>query len=156
MAFDRWRIGMDMEPDVLRALALSRDRAEWRCRGWWQFPLSMARDAQGDPCPVAPIVDALRRLAPPLDFVFGAESAAACHFTRTEPGPVPEGGELWSPFDILRAASERPERPFAPRERRWPRGGRTDGETAPLPGWPAAWVIAAGLALAPKERLWRR
>lgn len=24
MAFDRWRIGMDMAPDVLRALALSR------------------------------------------------------------------------------------------------------------------------------------
>lgn len=56
MAFDRWRIGVDMEPDVLRALALSRDRAEWRCCGWWQFPLPMAQ---------------------PLDFVFRAEPAAS-------------------------------------------------------------------------------
>lgn len=61
MAFDRWRIGMDMAPDVLRALALSRDGAQWRCRGWWQFPLPMARDAQGDPCPMAGTAEALRR-----------------------------------------------------------------------------------------------
>ena len=63
-------------------------------------------------------------LAQPLDFVLSAESAAACHFTRTEPGPVPEGGELWSPFDTLRTASGRPS---APRERRWPGGGPADG-----------------------------
>ncbi|WP_025244042.1 hypothetical protein [Candidatus Sodalis pierantonius] len=64
MAFDRWRIGMDIEPDVLRALALSRERTQWCCRGWWQFPLPMGRDAQGDPCPVAATVDALRRQLP--------------------------------------------------------------------------------------------
>ncbi|MBT9431752.1 hypothetical protein JZM24_05655 [Candidatus Sodalis endolongispinus] len=274
-----------MEPDVLRALALSRDLAEWRCCGWWQFPLPMARDAQGDPCPMAGTAEVLRRwrrqlprrlsvrlcltglpvtltrlpapdrrlgettcrwylesqlrrrlpslpaalawdwcldaahpervlivsarlsalllwrrclraaclpvhrldiaaaalrrmalacgrhpalplvhqcasgayhvapLAQPLDFVFSAESAAACHFTRTESGPVPEGGELWSPFDALRAASGHPS---APRERRWPRGGPADGDPVSLPDWPAAWVIAAGLALAPEERLWGR
>lgn len=89
-------------------------------------------------------------LAQPLDFVFSAASAAACHFTRTEPGPVPEGGELWSPFDALRAVSERPS---APRVRRWPGGGSADGGPVPLPDWPAAWVIAVGLALAPEERL---
>lgn len=218
MAFDRWRIGMDIEPDVLRALALSRERTQWRCRGWWQFPLPMGRDAQGDPCPVAATVDALRRwrrqlprrlsvrlcltglpvtltrlpapdrrlgesacgwyletqlrrrlpslpaalawdwcldatqpgrvlvvsarlaplsarrrfaracalnpalplvhrcvsgayhvapLAQPLDFAFDVGAVAACHYTCIEPGPVPEGGDLWSPFDALRPSVER-------------------------------------------------
>ncbi|MGP4142792.1 MAG: hypothetical protein ACTXOH_19445 [Sodalis sp. (in: enterobacteria)] len=289
MAFDRWRIGMDIEPDVLRALALSRERTQWRCRGWWQFPLPMGRDAQGDPCPVAATVDALRRwrrqlprrlsvrlcltglpvtltrlpapdrrlgesacgwyletqlrrrlpslpaslawdwcldatqpgrvlvvsarlapllpwrrclraaglpaqrldipaaalrraaracalnpalplvhrcvsgayhvapLAQPLDFAFDVGAVAACYYTCIEPGPVPQGGELWSPFDALRPSVERL---FAsgsmPRGRRWPRAASADRKPVALPDWPAAWVIAAGLALAPDERLWSR
>ncbi|WP_406703665.1 hypothetical protein [Sodalis sp.] len=214
MAFDRWRIGMDIEPDVLRALALSRERTQWRCRGWWQFPLPMGRDEQGDPCPVAATVDALRRWRlsvrlcltglpvtltrlPAPDRRLGESACgwyletqlrrrlqslpaslawdwcldatqpgrvlvvsarvAACHYTCIEPGPVPEGGDLWSPFDALRPSVERLFASGAmPRGRRWPRAASADRGPVALPDWPAAWVIAAGLALAPDERLWSR
>ncbi|OIV47055.1 hypothetical protein BK025_07145 [Sodalis sp. TME1] len=76
---------------------------------------------------------------------------AACYYTCIEPGPVPQGGELWSPFDALRPSAERL---FAPGA--MPRAVSADRGPVPLPDWPAAWVIAAGLALAPDERLWSR
>ncbi|MTD37308.1 hypothetical protein GIX45_01420 [Erwinia sp. CPCC 100877] len=38
MAFGNWRIGLDIQDDVIRAVAVSWRRGAWRLQRWWRLP----------------------------------------------------------------------------------------------------------------------
>ncbi len=38
MAFGNWRIGLDIQKDALRAVAISQRRGIWRLQRWWRLP----------------------------------------------------------------------------------------------------------------------
>jgi pilus assembly protein HofM len=39
MAFGNWRIGMDIQEDAIRAVAISRRRGAWYLQRWWRLPV---------------------------------------------------------------------------------------------------------------------
>lgn len=64
MLFRHWQIGVDIQHDALRVVAVQRQRYGWQLRGWWHAPLEAGWIIQGmvaEPDAVAGVLARLRR-----------------------------------------------------------------------------------------------
>lgn len=62
MLFRHWQIGVDIQHDALRVVAVQRQRYGWQLRGWWQAPLEAGWVIQGRVVDLNAVAGALARL----------------------------------------------------------------------------------------------
>ncbi|PWW02340.1 hypothetical protein [Mangrovibacter plantisponsor] len=58
----QWQVGVDIQRDSLRAVAVQHRRYGWQLRGWWEWPMSHHSPADTQLPPQADVVSALGEL----------------------------------------------------------------------------------------------
>lgn len=57
-----WKIGVHIQDDGVRAVAVQRRREGWQLRKWWYFSLAAATDNHGVTISSAPLIEVLQKL----------------------------------------------------------------------------------------------
>lgn len=89
MAFGNWRIGVDIQEDAIRAVAVSRRRGAWHLQRWWRLPVK--DESEGEKLSVA-LNDWYRQL--PLNYCLCVGFPTRRTLQREIPAPPPGLSEL--------------------------------------------------------------
>ncbi|TSJ53421.1 hypothetical protein FND52_15090 [Atlantibacter subterranea] len=85
-----WKIGLHIQRDGIRAVAVQRRREGWQLKKWWYFPLSAATDCHGLIISNAPLIQALQTLRAELPAQHHLRVAFPARRTLQRTMPLPD------------------------------------------------------------------
>ncbi len=91
MLLKPWKIGLDIQEDGVRAVALVSRQGRWELRKWWVFPFPQATTPYLSPAFEACLADSLSQWVPTLPIGFELRVSFPASRTLQRTLPVPPG-----------------------------------------------------------------